>query len=71
MDVITEVTLDNFNGNYKWYGHPDEGIGEVNRNDTFKREKLVTAVGYLFKPEQCLPIRKSDLRWRTLGKGML
>ena len=57
--------------NYKWYGDPDEGIGEVNRNDSAKREKLGKALYYLFQPEQCLPIRKSDPRWRTFGKGML
>jgi hypothetical protein len=71
VDVITEGRGFVHNCNFKWYGHPDEGIGEVNRNDTSKREKLVGAVGYLFKPEQCLPIRKSDPRWRTFGKGRL
>jgi len=71
VEVITEERGTFHNGNYKWYGHPDEGIGEVNRNDTAKREKLIGAVSYLFEPEQCLPIRKSDPRWRTFGKGKL
>ena len=71
VEVVTEGRGTFHNANYKWYGHPDEGIGEVNRNDTCKREKLVKALSYLFKPEQCLPIRKSDPRWRTFGKGRL
>ncbi len=57
------------NCNFRWYGRPDEGIGEVNRNDTQKQENLQRALEYLFKAEQCLPIRKTDPRWRTFGKG--
>lgn len=71
VEVITEGRGTFHNCNYHWYGQPDEGIGEVNRNDSLKREKLVKAVSYLFKAEQCLPIRKTDPRWRTFGKGML
>lgn len=71
VEVITKGRGTFHNCNYRWYGHPDEGIGEVNRNDASKREKLIGAVSYLFEPEQCLPIRKSDPRWRTFGKGRL
>lgn len=71
VKIITEGRGTVHNCNYRWYGDPEEGIGEVNRNDTLKREKLLNALYYLFQPEQCLPIRKSDPRWRTFGKGML
>jgi hypothetical protein len=71
VDVITQGRGTIENCNFHWYRHADEGIGEVNRNDSAKRENLQRALAYLFKAEQCLPIRKSDPRWRTFGKGML
>jgi hypothetical protein len=71
IDVITQGRGTSKNCNYRWYGHPDEGIGEVNRNDARKRDNLQKAIGYLFKPDQALPIRTSDPRYRTFGKGML
>jgi hypothetical protein len=71
VEVVTQGRGTIENCNFRWSGHPDEGIGEVNRNDSAKRENLQRALAYLFKAEQCLPIRKSDPRWRTFGKGML
>ena len=71
VEVITQRRDTIENCNFHWYRHADEGIGEVNRNDSAKRENLQRALAYLFKAEQCLPIRKSDPRWRTFGKGKL
>jgi hypothetical protein len=71
VEVITQGRGTFQNCNFRWYGRPDEGIGEVNRHDTAKQENLQRALAYLFKVEQCLPIRKSDTRWRTFGKGYL
>lgn len=70
IEVITKGRGTLQNCNYRWYGHPDEGVGEVNRKDTDKREKLLNAIKYLFKTDQALPIRTSDPRYRTFGKGM-
>lgn len=71
VEVITHGRGTCENCNFRWYGLPDEGIGVVNRHDTHKRDNLQKALAYLFKAEQCLPIRKSDPRWRTFGKGRL
>lgn len=69
IDVITQGRGTSKNCNYRWYGKPDEGIGEVNRNDVRKRDNLQKAIQYLFKPDQALPIRTSDPRYRTFGKA--
>lgn len=45
------------------------GIGEVKRSDTEKIGHLLGAIAYFFKAEQCVPIRKSDPRFRSFGKG--
>lgn len=44
VEVVTEGRGTIHNCNFDWYGHPDEGIGEVNRKDSAKMENLRRAL---------------------------
>lgn len=58
------------NRNFKWKSYSECCLNEVNK-DTVKFDYLLKHVGYLFKLDQCLPIRRSDPGYRTFGKGKM
>lgn len=49
------------------YRYP--GIGEINRSNDEQMDNLFRAIQYLFREKQPVPLRRSQKRFRTFGKG--
>lgn len=49
------------------YRYP--GIGEINRSNDEQMDNLFRAIQYLFREKQPVPLRRSQKRFRTYGKG--
>lgn len=76
VEVVTKGMGDYWNSNggalkpgYKKRGH-GMGVGQINWNDTEKREALRTNLVYLAKAEQYLMLKSAD-RVKTFGMGKL
>ena len=69
VNVITKGRGRFENCLYSKHKYAKRGIGVINRKETDKIENLIGAIGYLFKEEQCLPIRRNDPQLRTFGKS--
>ena len=57
--------FENCHGNT--YRYP--GIGEINRSNDEQMDNLFRAIKYLFQEKQPVPLRRSQKRFRTYGKG--